>query len=355
MLMFCFLTGITYINAEDIKIKSPSIVRAGDTVEMSIEGFQGSNVVWNDGGASGSFDKKEGVLIKWTAPKQPSKNNPSIFSVQIKDTKGVSSTITKNIAVLGGDIEIQPLIIFCDGKGPMRSMKAAPNQHKDTKYRWDLMLGSQNVILTANDITRNELKINGLRVSDRKDDTIIRLTYNLTYNGESLAFQVIKPFVVNFIKGLKSNLEKKELFDGPDIYGYNYVYSYQLINQFDDPVYAEGLTVNQKIKMISNPLGLREADFDFSKNSFITDNEGKFYYTFRVTRNIPLPERLIVELIQNYLLVNKLDTLVLKTKNGQKYSDADLDEELIKRGCNILKNSIVYRNKSVEIKTIMRQ
>jgi hypothetical protein len=293
------------IFCEELKIISPNIVNAGETVEFSVEFNKDKAIfLWNDGGC-GSFQILENsVKVRWTAPVVPPKENPIKITVKAKMDDSIIGEGSKNIVVLGGDIISQPVFVYSNSLAPMRNFKSAPNQIKEVKYKWEVIKGNDTIAIPPEDIYKSEIRIKGKKKSVKKDDVEIKLTYTLSLLNEKKTYETIKKITVQCPTSLKVISTSNKIEEGPDLYGYTTLTTYQLLDQFNEPMAIEGIVIDEKLKMFKNPLKIPPEDFKLSLNGFVTDYEGKFVDKRYVIQSTPIPANFEVGFKQDLLINN---------------------------------------------------
>ncbi|OGF50004.1 MAG: hypothetical protein A2044_00020 [Candidatus Firestonebacteria bacterium GWA2_43_8] len=297
-----------------------AIAKIGETVELQLERKDNTRYEWSHDGSGKLEMLEDNQKIKWTAPLAPAKTNPSLLTVTIKDNQGtVTGTLVKKVAVVGGEIVDQALVFFCDGSGPARLFKCAPNQVKETKYKWEVMRGTESVVVVPEDISKADAKFKTRRVSQKKDDVEIKLTYTLESNKEKKVFEISKRTYVKIPMVFKQVSRENKVDEGPDIYGYNTVTTYQLLDQFSEALQAEGIIVNQDITLVNNPFMIQPKSIKVDLKPYASDYEGKIVSRRFVSTVVPLSDKFEVNYEQDLYvndncLLEKLD--IIYTKNG---------------------------------------
>jgi len=329
-----FMVFTAVLFAETVEVKaSSSIANAGTAIELSVIGRDGVKFTWDDGGAGGIFEAVE-AKAKWTAPATAPKQNPVTITAAGKDDTG--NTVlsgTKAIAVLGGPIESQPVICYCDGPGAPRLFKGAPNQLKDVKYKWVAAKGD-DLALTNDDLYSSGMKIKAKKSSVVEDNNEIKLIYTLLFDKETKSYEALKKVTVYQPCALKEVSRKLKQDFGPDIYGYSLYVTYQLIEQFGKPLQVEGIHIEESLKMQKNPLRFPQEDFQFRMNGFNTDADGRFNYGMTVVKSNPLPENFEVQVLQE-----------LKIRLGGK----DV------QGCIVRKNELSYKRETADVTEVREE
>ena len=298
------------------------IVLAGESIELSVEQKEGFKYEWNDGGAG----KLEPILgtgkARWTAPNTPGKENPvniKILAVSERNIAAEKNTIVKKVAVLGGDIASQPVLFYCDGPGPARLFKSAANQARGVKYQWEIVRGTENLNLLPEDINRAEAKFKAKKPSAKKDDVEIKLTYTLGTGKEKKTCEYVKRFYVMMPVSLKKISRENVLEEGPDLYGFATTTKYRVMDQFGEPLMAEGIVITQDITLVSNPNGISAKAIKVDFGQYVTDFEGVIGSRRYISSVFPLPANFLTLYEQDLFingscLLEKLD--ITYTKNG---------------------------------------
>ena len=298
VLILLLLAAAIYAEAFEIKSKA-SIVPAGGSVELSVEGKEGLKFTWDDGGAGGVFDG-DSSKVNWTAPAFPAARNPAVITAACKDAAGaVTGWGSRQIAVLGGVFHSDTILNFCDGPGPARFFKAAPNQPEGTKYKWVLAKGD-DLALHPEDFNKPEIRVKARRSSRAEDGNEAALFYSLACGTETVTISSVKKITVFqpfSLKEIKRDLKQES---GPDLYGYALYIIYQVMDQFNKPLAVEGIHVEEGLKMAKNPLKIPPEDFNFKMDGFNTDYDGRFTYGLKVVKPAPLPDKFDVSLVQDF-------------------------------------------------------
>ncbi|MFH1074346.1 MAG: hypothetical protein V1752_04570 [Candidatus Firestonebacteria bacterium] len=322
LIVFCSISSAQIITAAP-GYEFPdydSIAKIGETVELQVEAKDGIKYEWTHDGNGKLELLQDTIKAKWTAPLAPSKVNPALITITAKDNTGaVTGTFVKKVAVIGGEIFDQPLLYFCDGPGSARLFKCAPNQVKETRYKWEVMRGTESVAVIPEDISKSEAKFKTRKISQKKDDVEIKLTYILESNKEKKIFEISKCTYVKMPVILKQISRENRVDEGPDIYGYNTVTSYQLLDQFDESLQAEGIVVTQEITLVKNPYMIPPKSIKVDFKQYVTDWEGKFSSRRFVATIAPLPDKFEVVYeqdlyVNDVCLLEKLD--IVYSKNG---------------------------------------
>ncbi|OGF44816.1 MAG: hypothetical protein A2231_12535 [Candidatus Firestonebacteria bacterium RIFOXYA2_FULL_40_8] len=297
-----------------------SIAKAGETVELQVEAKDGVKYEWTHDGSGKLEVVSDTKKAKWTAPLTPAKANPTLITITAKDNNGaVIGTLIKKAAVVGGEIIDQPLLFFCDGPGSARLFKCAPNQVKETKYQWEILQGTESVLIIPEDISKPEAKFKTRKMSQKKDDVEIRLTYTLESNKERKIFEISKHTYVKMPVFFKQISRDNRLDEGPDIYGYSTATIYQVQDQFNEAISAEGITINQEITLVKNPFMIQPKAIKVDLRQYVTDFEGKVTSTRFINASSPLPEKFeaVYEqdlYVNDACLMEKID--ITYSKNG---------------------------------------
>ncbi|OGF47108.1 MAG: hypothetical protein A2452_00320 [Candidatus Firestonebacteria bacterium RIFOXYC2_FULL_39_67] len=297
-----------------------SIAKVGETVELLVEAKDGIKYEWSHDGNGKLEIVQDTIKAKWTAPTSPSKTNPALITIIARDNSGtVTRTFIKKVAVFGGEILDQPLLFFCDGPGSARLFKCAPNQVKETRYQWEVMRGTESVFAIPEDTSKSEAKFKTRKVSQKKDDVEIKLTYILESEKEKKTFEISRRTYVKMPLVFKQISRDNKIEEGPDIYGYNTFTTYQILDQFNEPLSAEGIIINQEITLVSNPYAVLPKSIKVDLKQYVTDWEGKVVSRRFITTVAPLPDK-FEALYEQDLYVNdsclleKLD--IVYSKNG---------------------------------------
>ncbi|GEM_PF-1751727 len=299
-----------------------AVVRAGQAFELSVEQKPGIKYEWSDGGA-GRLELISGTSkARWTAPETPGKENPAVIKILARpgESSGTfTETITKKIAVLGGRINAQPLLFFCAGPGPARLFRSAANQVKGTRYQWEIVRGTEYLSLLPEDINRSEAKFKTRKPSGKKDDVEIKLTYTLGTGRDRTVYESSNKTYIMMPVALKKLARENSVEEGPDLYGYATTTKYQLLDQFNEPVQAEGIVIEQDITLVANPLGVSEKAIKLDFNQYVTDYEGIIGSRRYISSVFPLPVNFSVVYEQDLYvngscLLEKLD--ITYGKNG---------------------------------------
>ncbi|MFH1824697.1 MAG: hypothetical protein ABH873_05670 [Candidatus Firestonebacteria bacterium] len=315
---------LTDVSSKDLNIISPNIVNVGETVELRIESPQEkTKFSWDDGSCGGNFQILDDFSkIKWTAPNDI-KKNPIIITAKAETDGSLVSSGSKSIIILVGDI-ISPLVyVYSNGLASARNFKLAPNQIKGAKYKWEIIKGNENIAISPEDIYKSEVRIKGKKKSSKKDDTEIKITYTLELGSEKKTYEIIKKITVQCPTSLKVVSTSNKIEEGPDLYGYTTLTTYQLINQFDEPMTVEGISIREKLKLVENPLKIPPENFKFDLNNFVTDYEGKFIDRRYVIQTAPLLPNFEAKFKQE-LLVN--DIVIRKNEIIYKKDIAEITE-----------------------------
>ena len=297
------------------------VAKVNEAVELSVEQKEGFKYEWNDGGA-GKLEPAQGIKVRWTAPKEPGKENPAVITIIGRSESGtgtVLSTVIKKIAVLGGDMLSQPILFYCDGPGPARLFKSAPNQPKETRYEWEIVRGTENLSLLPEDINRSEAKFKARKPSAKKDDVEIKLTYTLGNGKDKVTYETSRKSYIMMPVALKQLPRQNKVEEGPDIYGYSTVTKYQVMDQLGEPLQAEGIVIAQDITLVSNPVGISAKAIKLDFNQYTTDYDGQIGSRRYINSVFPLAPYFSVVYEQDLFvngscLIEKLD--ITYTKNG---------------------------------------
>ena len=286
--------------AETFEIKSASaVVPAGESVELYVEGKDGLKFVWDDGGAGGVFEGASSK-VKWNAPALPGSKNPATITATCRDAGGaVTGWGTKQFFVLGGAFRSDIILNYCDGPGPAKFFKAAANQPEGTRYKW-VMAKGDDLAFHPEDLNKPEVRVKARRSSRAENTNEAVLLYSLTSGTETKTVSsakkitVLQPFS---LKEMKRDL-KQEF--GPDVYGYALTIIYQVMDQFNKPLPAEGIHVEEGLKMVKNPMRVPPEDFNFKMEGFNTDYDGRFTFGMKVSKSAPIPDGFQVSLVQDF-------------------------------------------------------
>ncbi len=289
-----------FIAAETFEIKSlTAIVPAGETAELYVEGKDGLKFTWDDGGAGGVFDGASSK-VKWTAPAILGGKNPVIITATCRDAAGAATGWgARKFFVLGGDFRSDIILNCCDGPGPAKLFKAAPNQPEGTRYKW-VMAKGDDLAFHPEDLNKPEVRVKARRSSRAENTNEVVLFYSLTAGTETKTVSSVKkitalqPFS---LKEIKRDL-KQEF--GPDVYGYSLTIVYQVMDQFNKPLPAEGIHVEEGLKMVKNPMRVPPEDFNFKMEGFNTDYDGRFTFGMKVSKSAPIPDGFQVSLVQDF-------------------------------------------------------
>ena len=297
-LLLLLLPAVICAEAFEIKAQD-SIVPAGESVELSVEGKEGLKFTWDDGGAGGVFDG-DASKVKWTAPALPPAKNPALITATCKDAAGaVTGWGSRRVTVLGGNFYSDIILNYCDGPGPARFFRAAPNQPEGTRYRWLLSKGD-DLALHPEDINKPEIRVKARRSSRVEDGNEAVLVYSLVSGTGTRSVSAVKKVTVFQPLTLKEIKRELKQESGPDVYGYSLFIVYQVMDQFNKPLQAEGIHVEEGLKMAKNPLKLPPDDFNFRMEGFNTDYEGKFTFGMKVLKPAPIPDNFEVSLVQDF-------------------------------------------------------
>ena len=297
-LLLFLLSAAFCAGAFNIKA-SASVVPAGEAVELTVEGNEGLKFTWDDGGAGGIFSG-DSSKVNWTAPALPSSKNPVAITATCKDTAGaVIGWGSRRLLVLGGSFNSDIILNYSDGPGPARFFRAAPNQPEGTKYKWVLAKGD-DLALHPEDINKPEIRVKARRSSRAEGGNEAMLIYTLVSGTESKSVSAVKTLTVFqplALKELKRDLKQES---GPELYGYSLFIIYQVIDQFNKPLQAEGIHIEEGLKMAKNALKLPPEYFNFKMEGFNTDYEGKFTFGMKVLKPAPIPDNFEVSLVQDF-------------------------------------------------------
>jgi len=301
-----------------------AIAKVGEAVELEMEAKDGVKYEWTHDGSGKLEFVKDTVKVKWTAPLKAAATNPVLLTVTAKDNRGaLTGTFVKKVAILGGDIIEQPLLFFCDGPGPARLFKCAPHQVKETRFKWEVIRGSESVFVIPEDISKSEAKFKTRKISQKKDEVEIRLTYILESEKEKKSYEVSKNTYVKIPVVFKQLSHENKVEEGPDLYGYATVTTYQLLDQFNEVLQAEGIVITQDITLVSNPYNILPKSIKVDLNQYVTDYEGKVASRRFITTVAPLPEKFetIYEqdlYVNDVCLLDKLDIIYSRSGVEEK-------------------------------------
>ncbi len=297
-LLLFLLSAAFCAGAFNIKA-SASVVPAGEAVELTVEGNEGLKFTWDDGGAGGIFDG-DSSKVKWTAPALPPAKNPATITATCKDAAGaVSGGGSRQVQVLGGSFSSDIILNYCDGPGPAKYFKAAANQPEGTRYTWVMSKGD-DLAFHPEDLNKPEVRVKARRSSRAENTNEAVLFYSLTSGTETKTVSSVKKITVLqpfSLKEIKRDL-KQEF--GPDVYGYSLAIIYQVMDQFNKPLPAEGIHIEEGLKMVKNPMRVPPEDFSFKMDGFNTDYDGRFVFGMKVSKSAPIPDSFQVSLVQDF-------------------------------------------------------
>ena len=104
-------------------------------------------------------------------------------------------------------------------------------------------------------------------------------------------FETTKTTYSKMPASLKQISRENKVEEGPDIYGYTTVTNYQVLDQFGEPILAEGIVISQEITLVSNPYGILPKSIKVDFKQYVTDWEGKVSSKRFVTSVAPLPDK----------------------------------------------------------------
>lgn len=292
-----------------------ALAKIGETVEISVEAKAGVKYEWTHDGSGKLEPGKDNLKANWTAPLSAGKVNPALVTIISRNEKGaITGTLVKKIAVFGGEIIDQTLLFFCDGAGPARLFKSSPNQVKEVRYKWEIMRGIENVVIVPEEINKPAARFKTIAMSQTKNNVEIKLTYTLETGKEKKIFEAVKQCSVKVPAALKSISRENKIEEGPDIFGYHTLINYQVLDQFNEPLQAEGIVITQDITLVSNPYQIPPKSIKVNYNQYVTDAEGQIGSSRYISALAPLLEKFEVIYEQDLYvndacLLEKLDIM----------------------------------------------
>jgi regulator of RNase E activity RraB len=148
-------------------------------------------------------------------------------------------------------------------------------------FEWTVILGNEKISIEG-PLDQQEFRIKAIAPSQVGEDIRIKVKYTTEQGSatDTLALTAHKPESAVEIS------QERHDFNGPDLFGYEIMVKYRVLNQFSDRFPEQIVNLEETLDVITNPYGTQ-----FISRNYITDENAEYIDEYELTfegQSVPL-------------------------------------------------------------------